>query len=108
MGNCFISPSISPMRRPTVAPPPGAQLQVLAHREAGQDLSALGDLRQAGLDDLVRRSCREIEVSEACDPGMWPEHSREGVQDSRLPGAIGTDEGDDFAFSNTKGNTTDR
>ena len=77
-----------------VAAKEGAEIQVLAHRELGEDEAPLGHLRDAELDDVVRR--------QLVDGGAVPdnfararmEYAADGHERRGLACAVGADEGD--------------
>src|SRR5712691_6960405 len=91
------------MGRAAVSPSPGAELKVLADRQTGQDLATFRYLDKAVPDDAVGRRGREIEVAESRDARTRPQHAREGIEDGRLAGPIGADEGDDLPLGDAEG-----
>src|SRR5437773_8930917 len=82
-----------------IAPRIGAHLEVLFHRHTREDPPALGRVREAEADDLVRRHLREVAV--AHPDGALPRAQDTGdrSQRRRLPGAVAADERYDLALA---------
>ena len=87
---------------------PRPELEVLPHRQPGQDLAALGNLDQALPHDSVRRSARQVETIETRAPRLRSQHAGQGVEDRRLAGSVGADQRDDLAVGDAECDTTDR
>ena len=80
-----------------VATREGAELEVLEHAHAGEDVTALRRLCDAQPDDAVggqRVDARAVE-GHAATPG--PDEAEDRAQGRRLPGAVAADERDDLA-----------
>lgn len=85
----------------------GANLQVLAHRHQREELTALRDLHQAGLHDLLGGAVRDVlphqfdlargDVTEAGD----------GAHQRRLAGAVGAHQGDDLMLRDLQADALD-
>jgi len=76
----------------------GAEQQVLAHREVGEDAAVLRHQRQARLDDGVRGHVREIDAAEpdlrtrhVCD------HAAQRLEAGGFAGAVGAQHDHDLA-----------
>src|SRR5438445_4063139 len=65
------------MRGAPIAPPPSAQLEVLADGQTSQDLAALRYLDEALANDPVGWRRREVELAESRDARMRPQHARQ-------------------------------
>src|SRR3989449_9824629 len=90
------------MRGAAVSTRPGAELEVLADGEASEDLAPFGDLNETLADDLVGWRRSEVEVAETRNAGVWPQQARQGIEDGRLAGTVGADEGDDLPPGDTE------
>lgn len=82
----------------------GAQVEVLAHAQVGEDEAAFGHLRDAQADDLVRGQLVDgLAVPEDLALAR-PVDAADGHECGGLAGAVGTDEGHDLAVIHAQGN----
>src|ERR1700737_5154916 len=96
------------MRCAAVSPPPPPPPEVSRARQTSQDLAPFRYLNQALADDPVGSGGRQVELAESRNPRMRAQHARQGVEDGRLAGAIGANEGHDLPLRDAKRNPTDR
>jgi hypothetical protein len=77
----------------------GAHLQVLQHGHAGKEPTSLGRLRDAHLDDVVRRASRDVFALEVDLPLARRVQPVDRAQRRRLAGPVRTDQGHDLALA---------
>ena len=75
----------------------GAELEVLAHGHAREQAPALGALRDAELDDVVRRTAGDVVAREGDLPRPWRDDPVDRAQRGRLARAVRADQRDDLA-----------
>src|SRR2546425_3252637 len=85
-----------------------AHLQVLADGHARKDAPALGRVRDAEPDDLVRRELREVLAAERQLPGAWPQHAGDRAKRGGLARAVAADERHDLALLDAEGHALER
>ena len=90
------------MGRAPVSPPPGAELEVFADRQTRQDLASLRDLHEPLPDDPVGGRRREIELAESRHARVRAQHARQRIENGRLAGSVGSDEGDDLSLADAE------
>ena len=73
-----------------------------------EKLNILKGSRNAELNDLVRPDAGYVSTIEGDFPGGDVIKTGYQVENGRLSGAIGTDDGEDFTFFNFKRNVIDR
>ena len=81
-----------------VAPRMRAHLEVLGDGHALEDGAALGNLAYAHGHHFVRRQPGDLAVLERDASGAGADQPRDGLEQSRLAGAVGADQGDDLAL----------
>ena len=73
------------------------QAQVVLDAQGGEDLAALGDLADARLDDTVGREAADVLALQQDLAGAGAMDAGEDMQQGGLAGAIGADDGHQFA-----------
>jgi hypothetical protein len=78
---------------------PGRDLQVLQHRQIGEDAPPLGDVDDSGPDPLRGRQAGDVLAVEA-DLDLGPhEDAGDRPEQRRLARAVGAEDGDDLALA---------
>src|SRR3546814_9589152 len=75
----------------------GAHLQVLLDGHFAEHVVDLGHVADAAAHDAVRRPAGDVPVVEADLPAAQSEQPEDGLQRSRLAGAVRPDDADDLA-----------
>src|SRR3954453_1103842 len=83
-------------------------LQVLAHGHSREQAAALGRLRDAHLDDLVRSGVTQIAPVEPYGATLGPVDALDGAKRGRLAGAVGADQRHDLALVPLQGDALHR
>ena len=78
----------------------GAHFQVFQHGQGLEHLSAFGDMRDAEMRALRSRQATAGPALEADRARRWVDHTRNGLEQCRLAGAIGPDDSDELALGN--------
>ncbi len=74
------------------------QPQVLPHGQRREDARAAGHHHHAALGDLVGRADRDVLAGEAHRALRWVSRSGDRLEQRRLAGAVGAEQGDDLAL----------
>ena len=90
-----------------VAADPGAELQVFHHGESAKDAAPFGHMGHAEAHDAVGGDAGQF-TSFQRDRSFIGQHAGDGAESGRLAGAIGPDQGEDFAALHVKGDAFDR
>jgi hypothetical protein len=76
----------------------GAELEILAHGQFGENAAPLRHQRDAGLDDLMRRQCEQVLPVEADARAVLRSHQAcDGLEQRRLAGAVRAEHHDNLA-----------
>ncbi len=86
----------------------GAHLEVLRHRHAREQPPPLRALRDAALDDRVRRRVGDVAALEADRALPRPVEAVDGAQGRRLAGAVRADQGHDLAGADAQRDALER
>ena len=89
----FVDPGRALSAREVVA----REQQVVGDRELREDAMALDHVHEPGPGRLARRGAGHVAPIEAHAAGCRGKQSRDRAQQGRLAGAIGAEQGDDFA-----------
>lgn len=76
----------------------GAEEEVVAHGEVGEDFAAFGDVDQAGFDDAFVGGAGDVLAGEGDAAGAGAQDAGEGAVEGGFAGAVGTEDGGYFAF----------
>ena len=82
---------------PSVAATLLCELQILHHRQVGEDAAILGDESDASPGDDVRRLAGEIFAAEEDPPAPWRSQAHDREDGRRLAGAVPPEEAHDLA-----------
>src|SRR6185295_15984968 len=81
-----------------------ADLEVLEHAQAGEDLPPLGDLADAEVAGDMRLAAGNVLPLELDFPGAGLLDAGDGADERGLAGAVGADDGDDLALRHLERN----
>ena len=77
---------------------PSGQFEVLLHGQRTEHALAAGHLHDAERGDLVRWGVRDVPPVEHDRAAVGLDHTADRLQQRRLPGAVGAEQGDDLAL----------
>src|SRR5205814_7109041 len=90
-----------------IAAEEGAELQVLAEREVGEDPASLGGVRQPPLDQLVRLESRGALAPVLDASARGAQEPAHRPQRRRLARAVRADQGDDLSLADLEGDAAE-
>ena len=86
----------------------GAELEVVVHRQVGEDAAVLRHQRQPGLDHPVRRQRSQVDLTEGdARARQMRDHAAHGLEAGRLAGAVGPQHDDDLALAHAQRHAVD-